>query len=38
MPFDPAGVYILWGGSELSRWEALGFAAEQHGVFTVLRR
>ena len=38
MPLDPDGVYILWGGTDLSRWEALGFAAEQHGVFTVLRR
>ena len=38
MPLDPEGVYILWGGTDLSRWEALGFASEKHGVFTVLRR
>ena len=38
MPLDPDGAYILWAGTDLSRWEALGFASEKHGVFTVLRR
>ena len=38
MPLDPDGVYILWGGTDVIFWEALGFTAEKHGVFTVLWR
>ncbi len=37
-PPDPEGVYILWAGTDPAPYEALGFTAEQYGLFTVLWR
>ena len=36
MPRDPEGVYVLWAGTDISPWEALGYTAERVGVFQVL--
>ena len=36
MPRDPEGVYVLWAGTDVSPWEALGCTVERVGVFQVL--
>ena len=38
MPLDPEGVYLLWAGTDLAPYEALGFTSQRHGVLTVLWR
>ncbi|MBQ9685895.1 MAG: hypothetical protein IJV41_05000, partial [Oscillospiraceae bacterium] len=38
MPFDPAGIYILWGSTDPAPYVGAGFTAERHGCFIVLWR